>query len=406
MGRRIVVVAMLSAAVIVAAGVAAWEARLRAVRAVFDTQVAIAPSLMAAAKSASELEHVLARSELRVVVEDQQDGVAYDDDDGAFVERPLPPPGPQGMPLRPPPQPLSRFLGATFGRQPQRIDDGNGLAVVVAPNLAALGRFLIADATLTSLLLVFVIGGAVWIVMGLTRATRKELEDKLEERRVAAAEYQRFLADAGHELRTPLTIVSGYVEILGNEPSHGRDAKILEGLRAETARMRTLVEKMLVLARLDSPVSIPRFIDVASAAGQVAAQMRARYPQRQVTVHAEGNAAIVIDADDLHEALRNLVENALRYAPSSPVEIEAKPVSGAAVISVTDRGEGVSASEREKIFQRFYRGSLRTDGEGSGLGLAIVARVAERWNGEVVLDSRPGHTTFTLRFPLAEEEPA
>ena len=168
--------------------------------------------------------------------------------------------------------------------------------------------------------------------------------------------------------------------------------------------MRALVEKMLLLARLESAVSVPRVVDVRAVADEAVATMRARFPDRAIDVAGEG-AATIVDPDDLYAAVHNLVENALNYA-ASPVRVEAARDGSAARITVRDRGPGIAAADRAKIFERFYRGAV--DGvAGSGLGLSIVARVAERWNGTVTLDSRPGDgAAFTLRFPLAEEVPA
>ncbi|HUA08142.1 MAG TPA: HAMP domain-containing sensor histidine kinase [Candidatus Acidoferrales bacterium] len=418
MARGIVLLAILAAGLTFAAGFAAAFARLAAVRAAFDAQVALAHTLIGGASDrAPDLERALERDGLHVIVEDHVNNVVYDWRDGSLEQHSIPPvpagapfPGLDGVPAPPLPRPnspIDRLVGLAFGRAPQRIAGENGIAAVIAPNLPALVRFLIGDAIVTAISIVAIVAGAVWILTGLARAARKDLEAMLEERRTAAEEYQRFLADAGHELRTPLTIVSGYVDILARDlrsSEHG--AQILEGMRGETARMRALVEKMLLLARLDSPLSIPRLVDVAGVASDVVAQMRARYPERELVLRAQQGASIVIDQDDLYEALRNLVENALRYAPRSPVEIVAAASASNAEIAITDRGEGIAPEEREKVFERFYRGTSRTDGEGSGLGLAIVKRVAERWSGAIALQSRPGETIFTLRFPLAEEEHA
>lgn len=421
MARRIVVLASLLAASIVAAGWLAWQSRVGFVRSSLDARIAVARVLVTSQRANAEaIERALATPELHVAVEDRNAGYVYEWEDGNPVAHPLPPvpdgapppgmqpagapagpPGPQGL-GRPRP-PLSQLAGLAVGRGPMRIP-GDELAVIIAPNVDALAAYLVADLVLTLLALVVTIGGAIWIVAGMARAERARLENTLEERHAAAEEFQRFLADAGHELRTPLTIVSGYVEILAAELQRSeRGPQILEGLRAETARMRALVEKMLLLARLESPVSVPRLVDVGSVAADVVAQMQARFPDREVILRTSDRPSIVIDQDDLYEALRNLVENALRYAPSSPVEIDVAPEAETASIAVTDHGDGIAPNERGAIFDRFYRGSAQTDAEGSGLGLAIASRVAARWNGAIRLASRPGHTTFTLRFPLADE---
>lgn len=406
--RRIVAIAILVAALTLAIAIAAAIARLDIARAAVDSRVALARVLIASRTQPADLVRALATDEVHAVVEDHIDNIVYEQRPQGVTERDVPP-VPPGAPPPPVPHPpaiseIERLVGVALGRPPERIGDPYGVSVTLAANLRPLARFLIADIAIAFVLLGAIGASTLWIVTGLWRASRKQLEGMLEERRVAASEYQRFLADAGHELRTPLTIVSGYVEILGNQPANGStNRQILDGLRTETARMRALVEKMLLLARLETSVSIARLVDVADVAGDVVSQMRARYPNRELRLNRQ-SATIVVDQDDLHEAVRNLVENALRYAPQSPVEVDVTSGSSGATITVTDRGGGIAAEEREHIFERFYRGKSQTDGEGSGLGLAIVSRVAEQWNGAVDVESQPGRTVFALRFPLAEEE--
>lgn len=396
--------------------------RVNAVRDLYDATEGLAHTLLPSARNAQTLELALQNPHLRVAVEDRAAGVVYEWENGAPSPRALPPipqgaPPPRDAPIQqpappqqqgPPPRPrtpLTNFAGALVGRQPVRVG-GPTLAVILAPNVDSLAQFLLIDALGTFALIVFTIATAGWMIRGIGLAERRRLEATLEERRAAAKEFQRFLGDAGHELRTPLTIISGYVEIISKDlASSEYGARILEGLQAETHRMRALVEKMLLLARLESPVSVPRLVDVGNVAKEVVAQMQARFPERVVKIAATDRASIVIDPDDLYEAIRNLVENALRYAPSSPVEVEIAPDQHSASIAVTDHGAGIPKAEHEKVFDRFYRGR-QDDTEGSGLGLAIVARVAARWNGIVALTSVPGNTMFKLQFPLADEVPA
>jgi signal transduction histidine kinase len=405
---RIVAVATLMAGCVLAAGVGMAHARLAGLHAAFDARAALARTLVTPEAQPRELATALASDDLRIAVADRANGVVYEAYDGIGTQRPIPPlpPGAPPPPMPRPNAPLERLAGLLAGREPARIDPPFGISVIIAPNLPRLARFLAADLIATCVLLLLIGAAAVWIVRGIHRSERAQLERMLEERRAVAKEYQRFLADAGHELRTPLTIVSGYVEILDKEiPENATTRQILTGLRAETARMRALVEKLLMLARLESAVSIPRLLDVAEIANDVVTQMRARYPGRELHLHSQ-SATIVADEDDVYEALRNLVENALRYAPRSAVEIDVAPAPSGTAITVTDRGDGIPPEEHKQIFQRFYRGRSHTDNEGSGLGLAIVARVAERWHGAIALESLPGRTSFALHFPLAEEEPA
>jgi signal transduction histidine kinase len=418
MARRIVLLASLLAVAMLMAGVIASHVRLGAVVSQLEARVTLARALIASHPQPAALERALVAPGLHVIVEDHDNDLVYEWQNGQVVSRPIPPRmgpppggpepgGPEGPepPQRLPHSRIEQLAGMAVGRAPIRVEN-DGIVAVIAPDVTALARFMIADALLTLAGIAVCIAGAWWIIAALTRAERTQLERTLEERRVAATEFQRFLADAGHELRTPLTIVSGYVEILtGDLQQSEQGRQILAGMKAETARMRALVEKMLLLARLESMVSIQRLVDVSSVAADVVSQMQARYPTRELTLRTNGDPAIVIDQDDLYEALRNLVENALRYAPTSDVEVDVIPGATTVSIAVIDHGAGIEPGEREKIFERFYRGSAQTDGEGSGLGLAIVSRVASRWNGDVRLDSTPGRTMFTLRFPLVDEGP-
>jgi signal transduction histidine kinase len=234
---------------------------------------------------------------------------------------------------------------------------------------------------------------------------RRALEARITERAEAAERYQRFLAETGHELRTPLTVLSGYVDILRASNTAGAvDQRVLDGMFAEAARMRRLVEKMMTLARLESQAAVPRLVDVGTAAREAAQTLQRRYPQREVRALTERTASIIIDADDLAAALGNLLENAVTYAPESPITIETRVSNGSVTTAVTDRGPGIGQDEREAIFDRFYRGGGRALGEGLGLGLAIVRRVAGRWNGTIDCTSGEGRTEFRLTFPVADEE--
>ena len=182
------------------------------------------------------------------------------------------------------------------------------------------------------------------------------------------------------------------------------DARVVDGLQAETARMRLLVEKMLTLARLEADAGVARLIDVAQAAHDAAETARRRFTDREVTVDVARTASIVIDADDYAAALGNLLENAVKYAPGSPILVETDILDGEAVTSVIDRGPGVAPDDRRAIFDRFRRGRRSASRDGLGIGLSIVKRVADRWNGRITLDSEDGCTTFALSFPVADEE--
>jgi signal transduction histidine kinase len=139
--------------------------------------------------------------------------------------------------------------------------------------------------------------------------------------------------------------------------------------------------------------------------------MRPGFPQRVINVRCDPDARIEIDEDDLFEAERNLVENALRYAPESPVDVSATARDGEVLIEVADRGAGIPQPEQALVFERFYRGKDRPGAsngargtrDGSGLGLSIVRRVVERWGGAISLQSDASGTRFVMRFPQARQ---
>ena len=437
MVRRVVASAAASVAFAIAAGAGVWFARVHVVADAAEQQARFARELLdARAHPDVAMARSLLVPGLHVVVVDVTNGRLCDAGSAGVAEHAFPPDGGPGLPpgqFGPPPGPGIAAPGAPGpgpnglpGAGPQRGPQPNfaaGLAarvagirpiqlerddafVTIGPDAQALATWLAID-----LLAVLAASSAIVLiatrrVAAHARADRRALEATSEERRAAAERYQRFLAETAHELRTPLTIVSGYVDILRAEGGHAFDARIIDGLHAETSRMRLLVAKMLALARLESPAGVARLLDVAEAAHATVATIRRRYPERDISLATEpsGAARIVIDADDFNDALANLIENAVKYAPKSAIDVATRVREGNVEVSVTDCGAGVAPADRDRIFERFYRGGERDGVEGLGLGLAIVKGVADRWSGSIGVDSRPGHTIFTLAFPLAEEE--
>lgn len=223
-----------------------------------------------------------------------------------------------------------------------------------------------------------------------------------EERERAEGRMRRFLADAGHELRTPLSIVTAYVEVLRKG---GIDARVRDQafatLATETTRMRRLVDRLVALARLEQPETTqPAVVDVGGLAGDaVAAIVAAR--GGDVVCDAESGAFVLADPADLHEAIANLVDNAIKYGAGTPVRVAVEHERNAIVVRVGDRGPGIAPADRDKIFERFYRGAAQESIAGSGLGLAIAVRAAKRAGGELSLErSGGGDTVFALRLPL------
>jgi len=235
-------------------------------------------------------------------------------------------------------------------------------------------------------------------------ATAKVAE-AFEERRDVEQHMRRFVADAGHELRTPLTTIDGYLQILRKAQPDDLilRERALATLQAQTARMRALVERLMVLARLERPApSQAGEIDVARIAADAIADVTAARGGH-VVLDADASApAVAADDADVHEAIENLVDNALKYGAGSDVLVTLTAHDGAVVVRVRDGGPGIPAQERARVFERFFRGEGRGDVDGSGLGLAIVERAVARCGGRVLLErAEPGETTFALVLPAA-----
>jgi signal transduction histidine kinase len=232
--------------------------------------------------------------------------------------------------------------------------------------------------------------------------TVAQVASAFAERERADAELRALLADAGHALRTPLTVVGGFVDIL-DSPSFENTAirsRALHSMRVETQRMRALVESLLSLARLEyaenrRPVSI----NVAGAAELAIEQVR-NAGGREIVLNGMKSAEIVADPAELHQAIVNLVENAVKYGAGQTVAVTVEDEHADVVVRVHNRGAGIRDDERAHIFDRFYRGENTRDIAGSGLGLSIAARAAERNAGSLILErAEPDDTIFALRFP-------
>ncbi len=406
---RMALLCSLAAVAAIAVGILTWNLYVGALRANIAAQAASAKLLLASAIPPDmEAVKTLLRPGLHVILVDRRNALVVDGMNGRVDRRRLPafpPPAVPGAPRRRSPSHLVSLALAIAHIRPTTIRSDH-LSVTVAPAGPALARVLLEDVASVLLALALIVTWCFLRTGHLAREERTALVVRAEAKRDEAQKYQRFLAEAGHELRTPLTVVSGYIDILSEMKELAAiDPRLLAGLQAETARMRHLVEKMLTLARLESDASIPRLLDLTTACADIVGAIRRRYPNRVVEHSGAPGGSIVIDADDLFDALGNLIENAVRYAPDSPILVESGVQGSFARIRVIDRGPGIPLQEQRSIFDRFQRGSPGSKPEGLGLGLSIVKRVVERWNGRVDLESSPGRTVFALFFPIEDEEP-
>jgi len=216
------------------------------------------------------------------------------------------------------------------------------------------------------------------------------------------AELRTLLADAGHALLTPLTVIGGFVDIV-DSPSFDNPAirgRALHSMRVETQRMHALVKSLLSLARLEYGESRrPIRISVADAAELAIEEVR-NAGGSEIVMNRMASAEIVADPAELHQAIVNLVENAVKYGAGRPVVVTVEDDHADVLVRVHNRGPGISSDDRAHIFDRFYRGANTQNIAGSGLGLSIAVRAAEQNAGQLTLErAEPDDTIFALRFP-------
>lgn len=245
------------------------------------------------------------------------------------------------------------------------------------------------------------------------------VDGALAARQTSEKKLKQFIADASHELRNPLASIRGYAELTRRDRDQlpSDTAYALGRVESEAERMSSLVEDLLLLARLDSGPGIEvRPVDVTELLINAVSDARAAGPDHQWSLelgsldHGDQPPATVIgDRNRLHQAVVNLLANARTHTPPGTTVHAGLQVDGPdVVISVADNGPGIPADIRDRVFERFTRGDdsrARTGdqaGGSTGLGLAIVAAVAEAHHGTVRVTSVPQNTRFELRLPLAD----
>jgi signal transduction histidine kinase len=237
--------------------------------------------------------------------------------------------------------------------------------------------------------------------IGRLAATMNRMLARLEDARNSQ---HRFVSDASHELRSPITTIRQHAEVALAHPDGTTTEELAEVVLAEEMRIQRLVEDMLLLARADEHVPLPRApVDLDDLAFEEAGRLRSTTSLRVDTAAVEA-ARVHGDADALGRLLRNLGENAARHA-SGRVDITLADLGDDVVLTVDDDGPGIPESERERVLQRFVRldeARSRDDG-GSGLGLSIVDEVVRAHGGSMSITRSPlGGARIQVRLPADE----
>lgn len=233
------------------------------------------------------------------------------------------------------------------------------------------------------------------------------LNDMLERIDASFAAVRRFSADAAHELRTPLTILKGEIEVaLGSSLISEAARQTLLSCLEEVDRLNSLVEDLLLMARIDSnalslaaaPVNLAEVMDdVAPALKELAARAGNSCKINQsLPCWVQGSEPL------LFRLIFNLAENAIKYTPAEGwIEVNLSQIDGTAVWEIKDTGPGIAPRVQERLFERFYRGDPARERTGTGLGLAVVHSIVQLHHGKIEVSSTVGRgSCFRVRLPL------
>lgn len=249
-------------------------------------------------------------------------------------------------------------------------------------------------------------------------ALQRDLLTEQVHRTLAEAEHERLrsalLSSVSHDLRTPLAAITGTASNLLDAPEVPREARreMLATIHGEAERLSRLVDNLLQMTRIQSGRLEParEWHVVEDLIGSALTRVARLLGDRPVKFAIGDQLPMVrVDGVLIELLLVNVLENAMHYTPAgSPIEVSAEVVDGRLLIAIADRGPGLGDEERNRVFEKFYRGPAhRTDGScGSGLGLAIGAAIAALHGGTMFAENRAdGGARFTLALPIEDQPP-
>ena len=235
------------------------------------------------------------------------------------------------------------------------------------------------------------------------------LNAMLDRLRQGVAEKHQLVSDASHELRTPLAVMRAELDVsLRGDELTPAAREVLESTREEVHRLSRTVENLLTLAQADEgclPV-LATHVDLRQAAEQAVSSLRSLADDKHLYVDLRGEPVVAAaDAERLHQALTNLIENAIKFTPAGgEIRVTTWRADGEAGVTVADDGPGIQADARGRIFDRFYRldSARGREAGGSGLGLAICREIIDAHGGRLWVDSREGAgSAFSIALPAA-----
>ena len=311
-----------------------------------------------------------------------------------------------------------RVSVADLDQARRRIDQSTLIAIPIAVALAALAGWLVTGRALRPVAIMAEaaerigadsLKGRLPIAepndeLGRLGRRFNELLDRLD---AAMGQQRRFLADAAHELRTPMARMLGETEARLVSPPSAHDRESLQRICDDLRHASSLVDELMQLARADAgsvdAVLTSGYLDDVVSDAVVPWNAEARRRDIALDVGVLDEAPATLDARLVSRLVGVLIHNALRYTPAGGrVQVRVEQRDGCAVLEVHDSGIGIPVDERERVFERFYRGqsARQRAPEGSGLGLAIASWVARQHRATITIDDGElGGALFRVTFP-------
>lgn len=222
-----------------------------------------------------------------------------------------------------------------------------------------------------------------------------------------ARQHRNFMLSITHELKSPIASIKLVLEtLLKREINRDQTERICQGGMKDASRLQTLVEDLLLAARLENQWQpLPEPVYAHSTILDCVRNLETRFPDAHIETAVEEQAApIMIDKQGFYSVIQNLLENAVKYAPAgAPISISSRQINGKLHIEVSDQGIGIPDHEKKSVFDKFYRiGNEDTrKNTGTGLGLYIVRQVLNAHKGVItVSDNKPRGTVFKIELPI------
>ena len=255
-----------------------------------------------------------------------------------------------------------------------------------------------------SSIFIFLMATGIFLVLSilLSRWAVKPVEKAWKQQR-------QFVADASHELKTPLAVIMANAELLQNEPTVENNMKFTPNILSTSYQMRSLVENMLEMARVDDGKEKLQFtpLELSQLVSDAVLSFQLLYEEKNMLLHSNVSEGISVSGSEQHlyQVMDVLLDNALKYsAPNATVTVELTGNGRHCLLKVTSPGEQLSKEDLKNIFKRFYRADKARTMNGSyGLGLSIAESIVQAHKGKIWAESRDGQNSFHIQLPIKNE---